>query len=122
MQSGEYDKNTVSIHAFNGNLPSENPNDYMNVYCTLSIGNRSVFNIYPIKAVVYELGDYKENVLFSLSSDAAVPGRAWRFSNSEVTFQLDVNVANMDESAIKDLVKGIKAKVIYKGDFITTVA
>jgi len=71
-----------------------------------------------IKAAAFELGDYKERVLFSDSSDSAVSTTIWRFSKGLITFRLDVYVADMDENAVRNLVKVIKSKVVYKGNFI----
>ena len=62
--------------------------------------------------------NYEENVLFSESSDSAVSGPTWRFSSEDETFIFDVYIADMDETAVRNLIKGLKAKVIYEGDFI----
>lgn len=111
---------TMTIHSFNGKLPSNNPDDYMTIYFNVAIKNRSLFNISPIEAVVYELGSHKENVLFSYSSSAGFMGRALRFTSTVVTFPIHVYVKGMDEQAIEELIKDVKAKVVYKGDFIGT--
>lgn len=116
--TGEYDKTNFFIHSFDNKLPSHNPDDYMTIYCTLEIMNRSIFHMNSVKAVVFELVNYEENVLFSDSSDSVMSGATWRFSSNDETFILDVYVANMDETAVRDLIRGLKAKVIYEGDFI----
>ena len=116
-KSGEYNKNTTFIHAFDGKLPSDNPNDYMTVYCTLEVKNRSIFHMSNLEAIVLELGNHAGNVLYSTSSSDTVGGGVFRFSEKDITFILDVYIGNMDETAIKEMVKGIKAKVMYEGDF-----
>lgn len=113
-----YNKNEVFIHSFKDKLPSSNPNDYMTMYCTLEIKNRSVFHMNSVEAFVWGLGDYSEKVLFSYSSSEVVTSGVWRLSSGEITFRLDLFIANMDETAIRNLVKGIKSKVISEGDFI----
>jgi hypothetical protein len=101
--NGEYDKTRFFIHSFKDKLPSDNHDDYMTIYCTLKVKNRSIFHMNTVETVAFELGDFKENVLFSYSSDFAVSGGTWRFSESEETFRLDVYVGNMDENAVRDL-------------------
>ncbi len=114
----EYDKTNFFIHSFNDKLPSQNPDDYMTIYCTLGVENRSIFHMNSVKAIVFVLDNYEENVLFSESSDSAVSGPTWRFSSEDETFIFDVYIADMDETAVRNLIKGLKAKVIYEGDFI----
>lgn len=109
---------TVKIESFNGTLPSDEAKDYMTIYFTVEVKNRSLLNFHDIEAVSSEIGKFNENVLFSHSSNEAVPGRVWRLSDSEIAFILDVNVADMDEQAVKDLVKSVKAKVSYKGGIL----
>ena len=114
----EYDKTSFFIHSFDGVLPSDNPDDYMSVYCTLQVKNRSIFHMNSVNAVVLELNNYEKNVLFSDSSDTVVSGGLWRFTTEDETFRLIIYIADMDETAIRDLIKGLKAKVTFEGDFI----
>ena len=115
--SGEYDKTMFFIHSFKDKLPSDNPDDYMTIYCTIRAKNRSVFHINSLKAVVFDLDNYEENVLFSDSSDSVIAGPIWRHTTSDETFRLKVYVGDMDETAVRELVKGLTAKVTYEGDF-----
>ncbi len=114
----EEDGTTFIIHSFKDKLPSDNPEDYITINCTLKVTNRSIFNVNSFKAVVFELDNYEENVLFSISSDIVKSRPAWRFSSHEETIRLYVHIGDMDEAAIRELVKGIKVKVTYEGDFI----
>lgn len=118
--NGELDKETTFVHAFDGKLPSEDPNDYMDIYCTLEITNRSIFDLTYIDAIVLELGPYADNVLFSTSASHHVTGTGsvFKLSKGNITFFLNIYIGDLDEAAIKELARGIKAKVIYKGEAI----
>lgn len=120
IRANEEDETTFIIHSFKDKLPSDNLEDYMTINCTLKVSNRSIFNINSFKAAVFELDNYEENVLFSVSSDIVKSRQTWRLSSHEETIRLYVYIGDMDEEAIRELLKGMKAKITYEGDFIGT--
>lgn len=92
----------------------------MDIYCTLEITNRSIFDLTYIDAIVLELGPHADNVLFSTSASHHVTGTGsvFKLSKGNITFFLNIYIGDLDEAAIKELARGIKAKVIYKGEAI----
>lgn len=114
----EENKTTYYAHSFKGSLPSDNPEDYMTIYCTLKVSNRSIFNINSFKASVFELNNYENNVLFSISSDVVKASPKWRLSSDEKTIRLYVYIGDMNDEALRDLVEGMTARITYEGNFI----
>lgn len=116
--TGEYDKTTTFIHSFNGKLPSENPNDYMDIYCKIKVKNRNIIDDFSVDAAVSELGKNSENVLFSFPASCITKPLVFKSSENTITFILDIYIGNMTESEIKELVQGMKAKFVYSGKYL----
>lgn len=114
IEAEDYDKDKIFIHSYDG-LKSDNVNDYMNIYCEIKVTNHNRFEDFDVDAVVCEVGNYEDHVLFSYAASENIKRTIHPMSEDTVTVKLDVYVAGMSEQEIQTLVDGIKIKFIGKG-------
>ena len=87
----------------------------MNIYCEIKVTNHNRFEDFDVDAVVCEVGNYEDHVLFSYAASENIKRTIHPMSEDTVTVKLDVYVAGMSEQEIQTLVDGIKIKFIGKG-------
>ncbi|MFP3155710.1 hypothetical protein LQZ18_15030 [Lachnospiraceae bacterium ZAX-1] len=116
----DYDKNTTFIHAFNGTLPSDKPEDYMDIYCSFEVINRSLFDQVYVDALISKLGEHAGNVLWSDSAGSGFGTYLHRLSKDSITFRLAIYIGDMTDDNIKEMVQTMKASALCEGKYLGT--
>lgn len=115
-----YNNNTLAdtecAYSFTGELPSQSPDDYINIYCYFDVKNISFIDQYSINGTLKSSNKYSENILFVSNANAAFTTRLFRNSTESVYIILDVYVGNLNEKQIMELVQGLTITVKAYGD------
>lgn len=115
-----YNNNTLSdteyAYSFTGELPSNNPDDYINIYCYFDVKNISCIDQYSINGTLKSSSKYAENILFVSNANAAFTTHLFRNSTESAYIVLDVYIGNLNEEQIQELVQGLTITVKAYGD------
>jgi hypothetical protein len=114
---GELEDGTY-VYSFNGELPSDNPEDYMSIYCYFMASSNCLIDKFNINAILKDAAIYKEKILFVTQADAVYGYRIGRLEQTECYVILDVYVGDMNEMQIQELVRGIEIDIRVYGDYI----
>lgn len=106
--------------SFNGELPSDDPNDYADIYCRFKVKNTGYIDQYKIDATLKSAEKYSENILFVIDAGAASTPRVWRRDTTQACVILKVYIGNLDENQIQELVNGLTLSVKAHGDYLGT--
>lgn len=115
--NGEYNKDKTLIHNFDGKLPSDNPNDYMDVYINLEFENRNLFQAYDVDGYISNFKNNKEMPIYSnIMSDVE---RVFIFRKSEKTGSIvaTLYIADKTDEEVMNMVRGIELKFVANGDY-----
>ena len=118
--SGEYDKDTTLIHNWDGNLPSNNPKDYMDLYIDLDFKNRNLFQTYSIDGYISNYNSDNDMLIYSNTMGAYTNVVAYRSSETGGEILATIYIANLNDDEIKKLVQDISLKIVAKGKFLGT--
>lgn len=116
---GTLDDATLA-YSFTGELPSRNPNDYMNIYCYFDTANLSFIDKYSINATLKNAEKYPENILFVSNANTTYLSSVDRRDSTNAYIILDVYIGTLDEEQIKELVEGLEITVKAYGDYFGT--
>ena len=105
----------VIAYSYDNSLPSENPNDYMNIYVYCDVKSSSIQK-YNLKMSLSSAEKYKENILFI--SEQPVGADTDRFGKDNMYIILDVYIGNLNDEQIKELVRGLDVKIKGYGEFV----
>ena len=106
--------------SFNGNLPSDDPNDFIDIYCWFEVENTGYIDQYTMDATLKSAENHSENILFVTDANAVVTSRVWRRSSKRAYIILQVYIGNLDEDQIRDLISGLTLSVEAQGDYFGT--
>lgn len=115
---GDYDRNTVLIHSFDGKLPSHNKKDYMTVYINFNVKNRGIIDNFLIDAVVENIENNENMALWSNTAANVEMNTAWRREQAEGTIVMDIYIKDYSNEDIKEFIKGLNIKVVCKGKIL----
>ncbi len=115
VDSDRYEEG-LTRYSYDGKLPSENPNDYMTIYCNLHVKNNSLFEQVRVDANVSYVENSVENLLFSYSSSNVV----YRFVDSGedavITARMHLYIADMSDEDIEKFIDGVIVDFIVGGE------
>lgn len=104
-------------YSFTGELPSENPEDYITIYCYFDVENTGYIDQYVIDATLKKAKAHSENILFVSDAIAAYSVRVFRNSTKQANITLDVYIGNLTEAEITELVNGLSISVKAQGEY-----
>ncbi len=107
-------------YSYDGELPSKNPNDYINIYCYFDVQNKSLIEQYSIDGTLKDANKYSENILFVSNANASFTQQIFRDSTKSAYIVLDVYIGNLNEDQINELVEGLTITVKANGRFFGT--
>lgn len=117
--SGQLD-DTIFAYSFNGELPSNNPDDYMNIYCYFDTVNISMIDKYSINATLKKSDSFTDNILFVSNANTTYLSGVDRNDTTSAYIILDVYIGNLDKEKIEQLVRGLDITVKAYGDYFGT--
>ena len=106
--------------SFNGTKPSDNPADYVQVILNFEVQNLSLWNRYIVNATLEDATAFKERILIASDADVVVTEVVNPLKNAEYNVLLTVYKEGLSEEQLRELVRGIKIKVMYKGEYFGT--
>ena len=106
--------------SFNGKLPSDDPNDFIDLYCWFEVKNTGYIDQYTMDATLKNAENYSENILFVTDANAVMTPRVWRKSSKQACIILQVYIGNLDENQIRELISGLTLSVEAQGDYFGT--
>lgn len=106
--------------SFNGKLPSDDPNDFIDLYCWFEVKNTGYIDQYTMDATLKNAENYSGNILFVTDANAVMTSRVWRKSSKQACIILQVYIGNLDENQIRELISGLTLSVEAQGDYFGT--
>ena len=106
--------------AFDGELPSKDPADYIDIYLMFDVENTCYVDQYTVDATLKSAAKYSENILFVTDAGAVVTPHVWRRQTTQAYVLLEVYIGNLNEDQIRELVSGITLSVKAQGDYFGT--
>ena len=107
--------------SFDGKLPSENPDDYIDINLYFHTQNISLWNDYKIDATLEDASKYKENILMIIDASNPVTESLFKHEKVDARVNLLVYKNSMTEDQIKEMIKSIKLKIKYYGKYLGVI-
>ncbi len=107
-------------YSFNGELPSNNPEDYMSFDCSFEVDNNSIFDDFAINATLAGTEKYKENILFVSDANSAMIHNANKMDKTTAWIVLYVYTGNLTDEQIRELANNLSVTVKLYGKYLGT--
>ncbi len=103
--------------SFKGKLPSDNPWDYMDIYCSFSVKNSSFAERYSIDATLKNAENYADHILFFSDARAAYTTPLFSRQAVQAYIVLTVYSGDLSEEQLSELVNGLTVTVKANGHY-----
>lgn len=103
--------------SFKGKLPSDNPEDYMDIYCSFSVKNSSFVERYSIDATLKNAAKYADHILFFSDARAAYTTPLFRRQAVQAYIVLTVYTGDLSDEQLSELVNGLTVTVKAYGHY-----
>ncbi|MDO5291738.1 MAG: hypothetical protein Q4F05_03205 [bacterium] len=121
-----YNQSELRLSAYGGQVPSENPDDYVTVCVDFSLMNRSFFRSMEIRGDVIQCEKDEAAIIWIDDGYFLMESLFEGFSKEQGNIILDIYKGNLEGEALKkklaDIVNGITLKVSYNMDYIPTIS